>query len=687
MRLTIVFVLLVYCLPSLAFADAPVLPDATRIPSRVTGVVPLCVFFNASTTTDTKTTRPFQDLYFRWNFGDPHSGNWGDKSTGSGGTGTYHSRNVAVGGVAAHCYETPARYTWTLSVSDGSSPSQTRSGSIEVSGWIDGATIGSNTLGKTVCWAASGATPTAAIGGCPANAYGYVNSDFDAGLALQLGGQRACGAGGCRRILLRRGDTFYASAESPIAVPGPGVIGAYGSGEKPIVRATKNSIWIITPSSKYTPTTVNDWRIMDLELTSNDGVVGVEAIHPRGTTRQLTLLNLYIHHVATGIRFNSSMLDCANNPASCNGTLTHTVHDQGTIVDSTVFHLIGARGGYSVYGAAKRFAILGNDMNNDGGGEHTVRITYANLAVISNNTLQGQAATKAALTLRAAVHGSTGVEGLDGADTRYVIVSDNKFIGGVATWTTGYTPQDVADERVTQTVTERNWYTSGSADQAAIQLYAREQTIRNNLFDLSGAAYAIGISIGDAWNLSDNIRVYNNTFYASSNIGHTFEAVRLRNDGGRGTTNITVVNNLAYGSVNDAKHTMISDERRHGDSVTASNNSSDSGTADGVRVNPSFDNVSNPPIGFRPNTRGYGVNGGTDVFPASFRDFFNCDNNKKPTRHKRMGAFEPRSEAQCFGLGGDKVPVTFIGKENDIVRCPPAATQTPPLVATSNSPT
>src|SRR4030067_2638800 len=40
-------------------------------PSRFYGVAPMAVFFDASGTTSTATTRPFHDLEYRWDFGDP----------------------------------------------------------------------------------------------------------------------------------------------------------------------------------------------------------------------------------------------------------------------------------------------------------------------------------------------------------------------------------------------------------------------------------------------------------------------------------------------------------------------------------------------------------------------------------------------------------------------------------------
>src|SRR5688500_14792000 len=70
-------------------ADEPI--TGSLVASRTSGVAPLAVFFDASGTTSTDTSRPFHDLEYRWGFDDPSSGTW----TSSGA-----SRNSARGPVA-----------------------------------------------------------------------------------------------------------------------------------------------------------------------------------------------------------------------------------------------------------------------------------------------------------------------------------------------------------------------------------------------------------------------------------------------------------------------------------------------------------------------------------------------------------------------------------------------------------
>jgi len=77
------------------------------VPSRTSGVAPLFVHFDATSTSSASTARPFHDLLYRWSFGDPNAGTW--STTG-------RSKNTATGGVAGHVFEHPGVYTATLTV-------------------------------------------------------------------------------------------------------------------------------------------------------------------------------------------------------------------------------------------------------------------------------------------------------------------------------------------------------------------------------------------------------------------------------------------------------------------------------------------------------------------------------------------------------------------------------------------
>src|SRR5690606_18434924 len=65
-------------------------------------------------------------------------------------------------------------------------------------------------------------------------------------------------AGANVRILFKRGDSWSISTGGNVTVAGPGIIGAYGSGNKPVIRTTGSAHAIKAAGS--------DWRIMDLSF-------------------------------------------------------------------------------------------------------------------------------------------------------------------------------------------------------------------------------------------------------------------------------------------------------------------------------------------------------------------------------------------------------------------------------------
>ncbi len=576
--------------PACTFGSTAAITLATPIASRVTGVAPLAVFFDATGTTATTTLLPFHELEYRWHFGDigPGAGTW---PTGS--RPGVSNRTEATGPVAAHVFETPGTYTVCLTVTDGTN---TADGAVTIT-VLDPDVVFSGT--NTICFS-NGSSFT----GCPNGARLESSStDFATVLGLAATG---------KRLLLERGGLWTASASGVVRFTGPGTLGAYpvnGAGARPIVRAS-GDIRILQLSSGSTPG-ISDWRIMDIEIDGNGNAnsLGVDAL---GGINQVTLLRLNVHHVHNAFRLNSFFLDGFNN----GGSPGHSLWDEMAIVDCVTTNILGVSAALSVYASAKRFVMLGNDMDNSFGGEHTVRLPSIVRGVISNNNLKGQGAGaggKHAFTLRAAVHGAAGVEG--GSDTQYVVVSDNRFFGAPGSQqTVMYGPQATADERVIDVITERNWFTSSSNTQLALLLFAREQTIRNNLFDLTGGAEHIGVRVNGSLNISDRVRVQNNTIY-SPDVDTNFIGVMVS---AAGVTNVTVRNNLAY-APNDSQRWMFDDPAGV---VTAAGNTCDSHRCQ-TRLTTSPNFVSGTPTlpdDFRVAAPSYAIDGGAAVSVHS--DFF-----------------------------------------------------------------
>ena len=245
------------------------------------------------------------------------------------------SRNQATGPVAAHVFETPGTYTVNLTVLDGA-------GAVTKSVQITVTNPDTVFAANTLC--VGNAQPVAGSGGCPAGAAVLASADFAAAINNNVASRK--------RILFRRNDTFVSSATADVRVNGPGLIGAFGSGAAPLVNVTGNNR-VIQLSSGTTPT-IEDWRIMDLEINGNSGAAST-GIHAEGGIDQVTLLRLNIHHVHNGVLLSPFILDHYGGQ--------HRLWDQIAVVDSTIRNIIGGSGGYCLYLGAQRFALMGNVLS------------------------------------------------------------------------------------------------------------------------------------------------------------------------------------------------------------------------------------------------------------------------------------------------------------------------------------
>jgi hypothetical protein len=510
------------------------------VPSRVSGVAPLYVFFDASATTAQSTTRPFHELEYRWDFGDAASGSWSSNTDMPN-----LSRNSDTGPVAAHVFESPGTYTVNLTVLDGVGAG---SGSVQITVSDPDTVFAANTL------CVGNSAPVAGSGGCPAAAAVLTSSDFDAAINGNIASRK--------RILFRRGDTFASSGAATIAVNGPGLIGAFGSGAAPRVSITGNNR-AIQLSSGSTPT-IKDWRVMDLEINGNSGAA-TEGFHGEGSIDQVTLLRLNIHHVHFGVQLSPDVPDYYNS----NGSPGHHLWDQIAVVDSTIRTIIGGQGGYGSFIGAQRFAYLGNVVSDSTNGEHILRMPYVYKAVISHNDLSNPLPTKHVVKLHALLYGvsPTGY-------SEQVVLSDNKFTGGNGVdWPVAIGPQNAQlDERVRNVIVERNWFAPDPSQDVALILWAQDVTVRNNLFNLTGTAGQHGTVIERRGiePAPANVHVYNNSFYSNS----TGNFVPIQFNLGTG---MVAKNNLGYAPLSTSRDMVAG-------TATIANNTPDAG----ILVSPGF---------------------------------------------------------------------------------------------------
>ena len=490
---------------------------ASIVPSRISGVAPLAVFFDASGTTAVGAANPFHTLGYQWNFGDALA-TW--DTTGA-------SKNLASGPVAAHVFESPGTYTVTLTVTNGVD-NPTATATITVSN-PDTVFSGLNTICVSVA-----ALPVAGVGGCPAGATVRQSGDWPTIV------NTSAAAG--KRVLLKRGEIFTGAANSALLnKAGPGIIGAYGTGAKPVIRTTgiTNSSNILRVSGIS-----DDWRLMDLDI---DGESDVHRNFLSGqgnfTLTRLLLLRIDAHDLGGGIIIFT-------------GASTPAVPDQVFLVDSTITRIkaeLGSAGVEASFWSGRRMGVLGNtfDDTTQGAAEHLIRVQYADRAVFSYNLLRKAHTGKEMFALRApCATGACGPFGIgDPAATKFVVVSRNRIETntyiGVQVDTAAI--NNLADAIIRDVIFESNWYPTQPGGGPCMKIRAVRVTVRNEICDLTNAPGTTGFQVfgpttGGAYGSSD-VWLYNNTVYS----GGAQTNMILTSLQSPPVNNLVIRNNLVYG--------------------------------------------------------------------------------------------------------------------------------------------
>jgi PKD repeat protein len=472
-------------------------------PSRTGGVAPLAVFFDATATEAEGVDRPLHELHFGWDFGDAGAPDW--STTG-------RSANAAVGGVGAHVYETPGEYTVTLTVRDGSGGVETAQVTIEVD---DPDEVFTGT--GTVC-----VSTGTDFGGCPDGAEQVTTDDFAAAMSH---------AGTGIRLLLKRGDVWTTSSVTQIDAPGPAMVGAFGTGDAPLIENTVDDS-VFRLSSREPE--LDDWRFVDLAFDLGDSTgasTGNYAYHDGGTIRRLLVLRNEFFGGFNPIVISESILDYWNGEG-----YPQEHHDANAFVGchghDNFRRSLGHIGG-------RRLMILGNLLE-DTLDSHVLRVTFAHGAVISDNDF-GAPGDSFRHTVK--IHGP--LWEADGAVawhqyTEQVIFSDN-VIHGSCSWPLSIGPEnDHSDERVRDVVVERNVLTGDADVQCSIHVAASAVTLRNNIVDLTGQAGSLAVTV-HARGIEpppEDVAIFNNTLYRGDAGDVDLDVV----------SGTTVMNNILFAS-------------------------------------------------------------------------------------------------------------------------------------------
>ncbi|MEM6265474.1 MAG: T9SS type A sorting domain-containing protein [Bacteroidota bacterium] len=425
-------------------------------PSANSGIAPLYVFFDATTTTGLSDTNDLVNSDFQWNFDltdtDPN-GNW----------------IITKGMVAGHAFEEPGTYIvqCTVTAPDGTTDTET------------------DTIMVT---AFSGTTYYVAANGNDAN------NGLSMGTPWQTANFAFTQLGPNERVLFQRGDTFPNVAyDFNNLTVGRRIIGAYGTGDKPILTGTiDQDVFFLDQTDNI--------AFMDLHVVANSSTAGVSNFNIEDC-ENILLLNLELEG-ATSLAIYYDDVDKS-------GTFDTYVHDFGVLA---VFS-----------GDGTRMSWVGNRIDSLIGTpqpEHGMRIQRGEKQFIAHNTLTNLIETKSSIQIR-------------GDGQRHVMIYRNKMDRIL-----GVNPQNVATVAAISHVTiEGNYigqnpaYTGTSWENSnnGINVEATNIAIRNNVID----GYRNAIFVGHDFNgvVSGMVDVYHNTANwraVSSQSGTGGRMVRVR---------------------------------------------------------------------------------------------------------------------------------------------------------------
>ncbi len=388
-RFTAAALVIAALLPGVAKAA----PTASFVAHRGTAggnnPAPLYVHFDATATTSSLGgDKPFMDLLYEWDFGDPASGNWATNGL---------PKNRAIGGVAAHVYERPGTYTVKLTVTDRTGASSTATRTVVVQ---DPDQFWSST---TACVSATGN-----CAGCPAGASTLTSGDFTAAMQNRV-------AAGARRILFRRGETFVSN--SPWATPGnlktEALVSAFGTGTQPVVQISGSNTRaaIILSGSSVTQATSGGWRFVDFRISSP--VAGNPA---RGVSTSFVFDDVLLYKMdigPTGHGFNFGPDQSGLKVPHRHYAVVDTQLRGNTPTPVT-------NSGSCWFGGADKTFISGVTCGQANFWQ--MRIAYTNKAVISNNVVRETAGAFEAIKFHCSLDPFTAIPG---HVCRHMVFSDN----------------------------------------------------------------------------------------------------------------------------------------------------------------------------------------------------------------------------------------------------------------------
>lgn len=600
--------------------------------SRTSGTAPLYVFFDGTTDAGVSHTDPdvveFRDLLCEWEFGDPASGSWSNSGK---------SKNSASGCIAAHIYESPGTYTVTHRVSDEAGNVRTVSMDINV---ISPDVTWSGT--DTVCFENG-----SGFAGCPAGARQISTGSYNTALAngCDLNGNNVS-----KRCLFRRGDRFTVSGSTQIW-DGPILIGAFGSGLRPIIDGSASSGTAIHTFGRQNPAQrAGDIRIVGLEYIGANGVQGAgHAVALCGSDAPGGIDDVLLMDLT--VRSFGAVLACSSsgNPRE--------VTDKIALVNNSIHDADHRSIGFI---HATRAALLNNTTTDGGFRSSHVRISFGRKFLIQHNLLAG-ATGNASIKLPGNAAEALGNEVPDLLQQRFWLISDNQIDCNGGNCIGGYNDASQGGvARLDQAVVERNRFeiASGSTNRVTDSCFA-VSAFRNNVSvagsDSANPFFDMNDAGGNCQYPRDRLRIYNNTFYATGDRPRF--AIRFMS----GNNDSIVRNNLYYTPGDSSGDRIVQNTGGGGTGNIFSSNVQTN--ADIFRNQGGFDD----PVDFRldPSAAqaslavdaGFDLRSGTNDGEVIFLDFDErCLDNDVAASRRDLGAFESGS-VTCPALdSGSGVP-------------------------------
>lgn len=540
-----------YAVPSCPITVGGLTLNATS--PRTSGISPLLVFFDATTTTDslvnTSTSSTFQDVNYLWNFSDSSAisgqGNWayGSKSG-------YTSKNLATGGLVAHPYiVTPGggnkTYTPIVTATDGTNTA-TCSLSVTV---FDPNGVNGFPGTATTCVGAS-ALPVAGVGGCPTGAAVLNQASY----STALGGS-AFGNG--KRVLFKCADTFTSSSGVFLNAV-KWLIGAFGGCEntltnRPIFSTTGSTSIVFTASSS---SAVGDGRIADIDFNGNNA--GNIPVLQQGSSTSLVGYQITLYNLNSRNTDGLMQVGLMAQFGLIGSTMNGMVNNIGVYFNNAGFAVAQFPG--SVFPNLNYQALIGNFMNGVGAhtgcnGIETFRISAAPYFYAANN--ESENANNCGPVFKVHQANPSSQVTWIGQYSQYINITDNYFHGLAGASIVETCPQnDNFDERLRFIVVERNLMVPNSGEGDTFLICAQFETVRNNvIFIPSGQAspnffnYHVGTRSASFAYPTQNVQVYNNTCYILSITGGQSCVTLVSAPDMAGPANLTTVkNNLAFAS-------------------------------------------------------------------------------------------------------------------------------------------